>query len=241
MRKISIAAATFVALAAFCAPASAATLLLLHNGQDLSQTIHNNGGVDNNDFTLTFASKEAGLLVDYSSTVKLSYPGMSSGFAVVSSMLPGGIPILTITPSADAPVPFSFSEFKFNLDLPSGPGNGYKTDFTFDAQVFFTGGGSQTFGNVDAGDGNGNNRLDIKAGAGELINKIILSDLEGFSTKHNKPNIGPTAYNFDAIKQASFNAISSVPEPATWAEFILGFGAIGVALRRRRSQAALPA
>jgi hypothetical protein len=36
-------------------------------------------------------------------------------------------------------------------------------------------------------------------------------------------------------------AVNGVPEPATWAEFILGFGVIGIALRRRRSQAGLPA
>ena len=106
--------------------------------------------------------------------------------------------------------------------------------------MFFTGGGSQLFDNVDLGTGSGSNRLDIAAGTGELINKIVLSDLEGFSTKSGSPNISG-GYNFSAIKQASFNAISSVPEPATWAEFILGFGAIGVALRRRRSQAAAPA
>ena len=41
---------------------------------------------------------------------------------------------------------------------------------------------------------------------------------------------------------ATFTQTSGVPEPATWAEFILGFGLAGVMLRRRRGQtAALPA
>jgi len=41
--------------------------------------------------------------------------------------------------------------------------------------------------------------------------------------------------------EAHFAAVNGVPEPATWAEFILGFGVIGIALRRHRSQAGLPA
>ncbi|RYD47999.1 MAG: PEP-CTERM sorting domain-containing protein, partial [Sphingomonadales bacterium] len=31
-------------------------------------------------------------------------------------------------------------------------------------------------------------------------------------------------------------SIAAVPEPATWALFILGFGAIGTALRRKASR-----
>jgi hypothetical protein len=34
-----------------------------------------------------------------------------------------------------------------------------------------------------------------------------------------------------------YRATGAVPEPATWAMMLLGFGAIGVALRRRRTQA----
>jgi hypothetical protein len=33
-------------------------------------------------------------------------------------------------------------------------------------------------------------------------------------------------------------AVAAVPEPATWALMILGFGAVGVAMRRRHSVAA---
>ena len=32
----------------------------------------------------------------------------------------------------------------------------------------------------------------------------------------------------------------SVPEPATWAMFLFGYGAIGIAIRRRRNSLALP-
>lgn len=39
---------------------------------------------------------------------------------------------------------------------------------------------------------------------------------------------------------AVFATQSAVPEPATWALMLLGFGGMGVAMRRRRSQSALP-
>jgi len=35
---------------------------------------------------------------------------------------------------------------------------------------------------------------------------------------------------------ASFPVSAGVPEPATWAMMLLGFGAIGFAMRRRRKQ-----
>jgi hypothetical protein len=118
---------------------------------------------------------------------------------------------------------------------------GYSTDFTFDTQIFFSGGGSQTFADLDLGNGKGANRFLITADVGQYINKIVISDLEGVSTKSGNPTID-AAYDFDSIKQASFNFAPGVPEPATWAEFILGFGLAGMMLRRRRDQtAALPA
>ena len=40
---------------------------------------------------------------------------------------------------------------------------------------------------------------------------------------------------------ASSSAVAAVPEPATWAMMLLGFAAVGFALRRRRSSAVQPA
>jgi len=40
---------------------------------------------------------------------------------------------------------------------------------------------------------------------------------------------GTTTYNFEA------SAVAAVPEPATWAMLLIGFGGAGVALRRRRT------
>jgi hypothetical protein len=229
MRKTSAATAALVALAAFCAPASAATLILTNNGSDLTEVIHSNGTQTGT--SLTLQSQPDPFFLLFQSTDSISVTG--NGVAQVNGSS-GGFSNVTITPLSN----FSFSAFKFNLDIPNGP-NGASNDFTFDANVFFTGGGSQLFDNVDLGNGNGANRALITAGANQSINKIVLSDLTLSSTKGGDTTI--TNPNFIDLKQMSFNFVSAVPEPATWAEFILGFGMIGVALRRRRSQAALPA
>lgn len=234
MRKGSVAAAALIVISAFSAPASAATIIS-DNG-NLDEVIHGASNGTTTGTSLTLDSKNSGFLVQYLSSDVLSVTG--KGVAKVTGD-GGGFSDLTITPLSD----ISFTAFKFNLNIPAGPKMGYSTDFTFDTQIFFSGGGSQTFTDVDLGDGKGVNRFLITADVGQYINKIVISDLEGVSTKIGNPTIN-AAYDFDAIKQASFDfsAGAAVPEPATWAEFILGFGLAGVMLRRRRSQtAALPA
>jgi hypothetical protein len=64
------------------------------------------------------------------------------------------------------------------------------------------------------------------------------------ATKNNKPTITRN-YNFDAIKQVSFDGVlakdpptTTVPEPAAWALMLVGFGGMGAMLRRRRAQVA---
>lgn len=240
MRKAMIAAAVFVGLAGHAAPVLAATMLGT-NGTPLDEVIKNSHGAAVDGNLITLASDPSGYLIDYISTSILHYNGSSGGFAQVTGPGAGGgtgFADLTILPQA-----VTFSEFKFNLQLPASVGsfeapNGYKTDFSFGTTVFFAAGGSQFF-NTNVGAGTGENRFLIAAGLGEEINKIVFSNLVGVSTKNNDPTL-TNGYNFDSIRQVSFNAASPVPEPATWALFILGFGAIGATLRRRR-QAALPA
>jgi hypothetical protein len=231
MRRISVTAAAFAALSTFCGPASAATIIS-DNG-NLDEVIHGASKGTTTGTSLTLDSKSSGFLIQYLSSDVLSVTG--KGVAKVTGD-GGGFSDLTITPLSN----ITFTAFKFNLNIPKGPAMGYSTDFTFDTQVFFSGGASQTFADVDLGDGKGANRFLITSDVGQYINKIVISDLEGVSTKSGNPTID-AAYNFDAIKQASFNFAPGVPEPATWAEFILGFGLAGVMLRRRRGQAPVPA
>jgi hypothetical protein len=227
MRKISVAAAVFIALAAFCAPASAATSLVSDNGGDLTEAIHSNGTQSGTNLTLQ--SKPDPFSILFHSSDSLSVTG--NGVAKVDGSS-GGFTDLAISPISN----ISFTAFKFNLDIPKGPTGGATNDFTFDADVFFTGGGSLLFDNVDLGKGNGSNRFLITADVSKLIDKIVLSDLTLSSTKSGTTTV--THPDFSAIEQMSFDYVAGVPEPATWAEFILGFGLTGVMLRRRRNQTA---
>jgi len=239
MRKISVTAAAFVAVAAFCAPASAATFIPTNNGSPLDEMIKNNhSNTINTGTNLTMDTSPSGFQILYHSTDSLFYNGSSGGYAQVLGNS-GGFSDLTISPISN----ISFTEFRFNLDIPSPADsvpNSDKTFFTFNAKLFFTGGGFQDFLGIDAGNGNGSNRFDIKADPGQLINEILITNLVGKSYTNGHPPVLDKSldYDFSAIRQASFNFVSGVPEPATWAEFILGFGLAGVMLRRRRSQAA---
>jgi PEP-CTERM motif-containing protein len=231
MRHMLAATAAVTVLLAFAAPASAATLIPT-TGAPLSEMIKNSSGVDGH--TIVFTSDPSNLAVDYSST-DILHASSTGGFAFVEGATDAGFSDLTIVPET-----VTFSAFKFNLHLPATEGpsipNGYHTTFNFDAQVFFAGGGSQTFDNIDLGNGNGENRFLITAGAGQEIDKIVFSDLVGVSTRNNDPTL-TNDFNFDSLRQVSFNAI--VPEPATWALFILGFGFIGATLRAARKRGAL--
>ncbi|MES2253850.1 MAG: PEPxxWA-CTERM sorting domain-containing protein [Pseudomonadota bacterium] len=218
-------------LIAAAIPASAATMVSA-NGTPLSETIKTNAG--GNGTSIDFFSDPSNLKVVYSSTSTLS-PSSTGGFAFVQGVAGAGFTNLTLTPDN-----FTFSDIKFNMQLPASTGgfeapNGYKTDFTFDTTVYFSGGGSQLFSN-DVGAGNGQNRFIVTGSIGEAISKIVFSNLVGVSTKNNSPTF-TNAFNFDSLRQVSFDAVSGVPEPSTWALFILGFGAIGMMLRSGRGRA----
>lgn len=45
----------------------------------------------------------------------------------------------------------------------------------------------------------------------------------------------PNTYLFE-VKQNSYDGVPAVPEPATWAMMLVGFGGIGMALRRRKAK-----
>jgi len=235
MQKMMFGATIAALLIAAAIPASAATMVSA-NGTPLSETIKTNVG--GNGTSIDFFSDPSHLKVVYSSTSTLS-PSSSGGFAFVQGVSGAGFTNLTLTPDN-----FTFSDIKFNMQLPASSGgpsipNGYKTDFTFDTTVFFSGGGSQLF-STDVGAGNGQNRFIITGSVGEAISKIVFSNLVGVSTKNNNPTL-TNAFNFDSLRQVSFDAVSGVPEPSTWAMFILGFGAIGMMLRSGRGFARIRA
>jgi hypothetical protein len=70
----------------------------------------------------------------------------------------------------------------------------------------------------------GNEPFGIQASAGTFITQV---------------DINTTAGSYNTFKQLKLGGFSpgAVPEPATWAMMLLGFGGIGMAMRRRRTAA----
>ena len=85
------------------------------------------------------------------------------------------------------------------------------------------------------------------AGFGDLL---VSGTDEGSGSTHNLILGAYDFYNFysDGTNGTSFGNVliggltlnESVPEPATWAMMLLGFGAMGLAFRRRRTTVTLP-
>jgi hypothetical protein len=108
----------------------------------------------------------------------------------------------------------SFTAAEFNLE------NGDPT--SFDILLSAVGGGSQT---IHIDNAHGSNIFDIIAGAGESYTSASFSTTSG---------------GFNDFKQLRLvlGTPAAVPEPGTWALMLLGFGGIGVAMRRSRKQTA---
>lgn len=125
----------------------------------------------------------------------------------------------------------------FNADSISFSGDGY----------FHNHGGTQGF-NIYA-IVNGSTQTIFSYAGGVPADSYYLSGLGtigfggGTVTGIQIASTGYVGNAFHAFGDESFtlNVSGAVPEPGTWAMLLLGFGAIGVAMRRRKpSAAALP-
>jgi len=102
-----------------------------------------------------------------------------------------------------------FSAAEFNLE------NGDPSSFL----VTLTDSGGDTFSET-LSKLNGSNIFNILAPAG---------------TTYTSATFTSTGGGFADLKQLRVTLATAVPEPATWAMILLGFGGIGMAMRRRRS------
>ena len=208
------------------ASANAATLVLAGPASPYEEMVHNNGAPDGT--SLVLDTYQAGYLVNiFSSGDTLQASGNGNGFATVS----GPFDNLTIDPLS--PVA-GFSAIQFTL-VPDGPNN---IDYLFNIDVNFLDGSTQTFSTDFAS----NNKFDvlIQADSDEIIKSLTFSSLMGDESNRDQTQ---TSYDFLKVQQISFDPIlesdvptpqGAVPEPATWAMMLFGFGAIGAAMRRKR-------
>jgi len=114
-----------------------------------------------------------------------------------------------------------FTDMKFAVQL-AGAGS-------FDVYYLLSGGA----GYVNSGTtfftdnkGNTNYLIDVTGGTFDAI-QIVANDPPG-----------ATNDSIFEIKQISLNNVPAVPEPATWAMMLLGFGGIGYVMRRRHADTA---
>jgi hypothetical protein len=114
---------------------------------------------------------------------------------------------------------FTFERAEFNLF------NG--ADNPLSVTLLTNTGSTDTF---DIANANGANRFGITAAPGELLTGVTFT----------------SAVGFDSLRQLRLGGISAaetpgqtgaVPEPATWAMMLMGFGAVGFGMRRRKSAA----
>lgn len=219
--KLAFAAAASAALG-FAAPASAAMQL----NSDGTVTVSGTGG---GSVFLSMNGNSEG--VDYanlSSSIQLTYDGIVDGAYRFS---------YTLTNTSSNPITSRLNAFGFNTN-PELTGaailtGSVLTDIRYDTNL------PNGIGNVDicfttnncAGGGQGgltngqatNGSFALSFGSTNL-QSITLSN---FAVRYQALNVGSGSGTGRLITNA-------VPEPGTWAMMLLGFGAIGIGMRRRR-------
>ena len=124
----------------------------------------------------------------------------------------------------------AFSPYYFYLDSSPTPAAYDATSFTIDGTTY----GSTIYGNYSVFD-TFTFYNDAYGGFSDLENIYLNPVLFTGSTDHPTFKLGTFALdNFGSGASITISEVlPSVPEPASWAMMLAGFGAIGVVLRRR--------
>jgi hypothetical protein len=233
--RAGLVAAASVAAFGFAAPASAA--LQLNSNGSVTVTGSSGGTVNINlggnservdvpgltsQLSLTFASAVNGLYTfDYTLRNTSSAPVTSSritafGFNADPNVVMRGASIVNIG------APLVFDEIRYNHNMPNG---------VSDVELCFTtnnctggGGDGLTIGQSSTG------RFTLNFGSS---NPALLT-LDNFAVRYQSL-VAPGAGG-----SGTGQVVTAVPEPGTWGLMLLGFGAVGVSIRRRRRANTLP-
>lgn len=180
------------------------------------------------------------LLLAAAAAIVVSSPAVAAT-VVYGPMNPGGV--VTLNPAGPGAVasPIAFDVtgtgdftaiFTFTNPFTAAVANG-SASFNFDPDVLiftggnFSGGGTATVGGVDGvGSSIQVDRSGLTAGGQTLT----------ITGRLNTGGTPPGGNDFARVGGSlTLTQAAAVPEPATWALFILGFGAVGGILRRRNS------
>jgi hypothetical protein len=230
-----LAAATAIAVGS---PAIASVVLTDVNGPNLTTAIKASTTDTQNDNVVVFGSTlNSGQSADVTFTANTPvHITDGAGYAAISdSPLNNGV----FTAIVSDPVP-GFSAYQFSIQLVSDSFVLVQYEL---GSTWFDALGLPTAGDVTnpfAQNANTLKDYQITATAGEVINAIRVSTCATSSlvSCNNTGSGAGTGSGIFLFKQNSINeAVGAVPEPATWAMMLLGFGGIGVAMRRRRKPA----
>lgn len=168
----------------------------------------------------------------------LSDAGLNGG---AIATLSGGDVLASDQPFADIPAGSVFG----GTFLAAGPTVGQPAILTFTAPVSYL---SFLWGSPDT-----YNALTITTNLGAILN--FTASGMGFPVTNGNQSfsqyvqfsgtgghlISSATFNnvptTDAFESANFSVTAAVPEPATWAMMLIGFGAVGATMRRRRRTA----
>lgn len=237
MRKLAMLAAA--TLAATATPAFAqVTLLNGDNSMPSTAMVHLDASYDNSDVLTVHGITDLGTQVLFTGNVNINGTG-GAGYAQIDPIAGGGVfNTLTITCGNCA----GFTDFEFTMQYDGSQ------QIPIDMTIAYTlvGGGGGSFTYVDGANNdpldrlrytnNGAQDFRLDADAGVLIESIILSG--NYAAGANVGQLAP-------IVQEKQNDVfggsppPAVPEPATWAMMLMGFGATGVAMRRSRRRKGL--
>ena len=230
MKRAMMTALAAAATVAFASAASATVTVTATNGTPLDNQIYGDPtGTDSIHVFGSAPSNNNANNVEYTGNTDLH---ITNGFAQISDggTVQGDLNNIIVNPDD------LFSEMKFSTQLEGTSGT---------VNVFYLLAGSGLDANSIASYTDfaacliGGVQYCGQAGSytsGQTDNQNYL--LAGGTFDGMMVQTSDGSFSLFQLKQNSYNgAVAAVPEPATWAMMLLGFGGIGVAMRRRRKPA----
>ena len=243
-RSLIWGAATFLALSSV-QPAAGAPVIYFGENQTPANTVSGAPLTARNNF---FAQLIGNSIEDFE--------GLSTGSTPSSLTFTGSSGNITATLTGSADI---FTGISGAGRFPTSGSNLLRSDATFGA-TFSTPISAFGFYGTDIGDfagqlkitlvrAGGNETIDVPhtvgsggAASGSLLFFGVIDTANPFTGVQFSTNTGADVFGFDDMTVGDVGQVqSAIPEPATWAMLIMGFGLVGGALRRRSVRVAFAA
>ena len=215
--------ATFAIAALMVAAPAAADIIQANPSDQNGTTVHNDGTADTGTTVLGELGQGSGIDVLFTGTTTDSNDlrlSSGQGQAVVTGALDAG----TSNPND------TFDLTAFNLALENDLGFNW-------IELSLVGTGTVSFSLLDdsgttfTSDANGDFIFDLTNGQ----NRFAFQAINGQSIAGLSFDVANGGVS--SVRQIRISSAAVVPEPATWGMMLLGFGAIGFAMRRKRRPA----